>query len=399
MEDLQLLKSLIDRFEGKDVESEEQLAEQKQNEKIEYYLDVMQKKEIFSVVFNRMKEDGTLICVGEYVQIIMLPDESRNDLTKVVRLNHPHNVTVSEVDASEKIVYVKQVSPAHRYIEDNRAKVMTVLKELLSDVRKYVVATYQEDIEKEKAIAFEKYCKELNMETDSAKIDSALAGAEESVITRVIEQQTGLAYAKHMNKEILTEIEEKFLRLVVPAKLYSQYELTNTPIAAVDILGLRINGTIRPTRWCERYTENDLFRSEVAILIGRKFPVVILGYNERRDSFVCSKRAVQLSAWHNIEKYFSVGDLINVRCVEIIRGNRYIGRITGVSGKDASEFTRLNVLCYFPDSANAKKKKVVIKPGGVYVAKIQRIVAKDHVMTASTFDWCRIESNASGAIQ
>lgn len=91
--------------------------------------------------------------------------------------------------------------------------------------------------------------------------------------------------------------------------------------------------------------------------------------------------------------------LINVRCVEIIRGNRYIGRITGVSGKDASEFTRLNVLCYFPDSANAKKKKVVIKPGGVYVAKIQRIVAKDHVMTASTFDWCRIESNASGAIQ
>lgn len=399
MEDLQLLRSLIDRFEGRDVESEEQLAEQKQNEKIEYYLDMMQKKEIFSVVFNRMKEDGTLICVGEYVQIVMLPDTSRDDLTKVVRLNHPHNVVVSEVDAAEKVVYVRQISATRKYIEDNRAKVVIVLKGILNDVRSYVSTNYQEEIEKEKSSAFEKYCNGLDIESDSEQIDSIITGAEDGAISKIIEQQVGLAYAKYMNKEALTEMEERFLRLVVPAKLYSQYELTNMPIAAVDILGLRINGTIRPNRWCERFTENNLFRSEVSILIGRKFPVAILSYNEKRDSFACSKRAVQLSAWDNIEKYFSVGDLINVRCVEIIKDNRYIGRITGVTGKDASEFTRLNVLCYFPDSENAQKKNVIVKPGGVYVAKIQKIIAKDHVMTASTFDRCKLENIATDVTQ
>lgn len=379
--------------------SVEDLAERRMDEQMDFYERALRDKVKFSVVFNKMRSDGTLICVGEYVNIILRPQSNKYNQTFAERLNRAYNVVVSEIEVKEHSVVVEL---ATEFTEGERNDVMREIKSLYTQAAGYVMSHYEEEIMEEKKRAFHSYCLALDPEKDSQKIDHIMKVAEDRGIGNILEKLIAEAYYKEETGEVLSEEERLFADLVLPAKVYSiRPKNSETVKAAVDLVGMRIGATILPKHWLDRYTDVDLYRNELSMLIGSTISVAVIGYNSRLNEYICSRRAISASIWDTIDDYFAVGDIVQIRCINTMP-SRFFGRIVGgVDEKEGntvsiSEFQGVSISCDYPNSQNAIRNNMQIRIGGIYLGKIRRIDKEHRIIFARSFresgKWIQTES-------
>lgn len=378
-----------------DGNSVEELAERHVDEELEFYEAALQDKMKFSVVFNSLKEDGTLEYKGgsSRVRIILPPvKSSRGSLTFANRLNRAYNVVVSGITMGQNGEQIVTVKLATNFSEDDRKDVIVALKNILSDFSNYILENYKERIETEKEEAFNKFCATLDPEKNSEQIDRTLRITEESAVSEILEELISDALKKQQKGEQLTQQEQELTELVLPAKVFATRPKGRDTIkAAVDIVGMHITGTISPKFWMDRYTDAEVYRNELNILHGKIMKVAVIGYVKATDEFVCSRRILQASIWDDIEHYFEVGDIVQIRCIRTDEGAFY-GRIVGEVRKNGSdeervvsEFQGVNICCQYPNTKRALNNNLKIKVGGIYLGKIRSIDKKNHKIMARPF--------------
>lgn len=383
---LEILKRASERFLRKsDGSVVEDIYEQHQDERMEYYEEALRNKTPFSVVFSVLQDDGTMVCHGEGgVRIVLPGNPNRRGQTFSGRLNQSYNVLVKKIDTRNNEVCV---ALANMFSESERTQVMREIKQMLAHVTKDIEAEYTEQIKSEQDSAFEQHCTKLDMDKDADQIERILESAKDRFIGNIIEERIKKAYEKIKHGENLTLEEEQYYNLILPARIFAIRPNGNDSVcAAIDILGMYINGIIYPRHWVDRYSSGNIFRSELDSLIGSAINVAIIGFNAKRNEFVCSHRILQSSVWDNIENYFKEGDILQVRCVRKLE-NRYYGRIVGKIGdsEDAvEEFRRIEIIGQYPSSNNAIMHNVTVKEGGIYQCKISRIDKDKKLLIAKT---------------
>lgn len=383
---LEILKRASERFLRKsDGSVVEDIYEQHQDERMEFYEDALRNKTPFSVVFSVLQDDGTMVCHGEGgVRIVLPGNPNRRGQTFSGRLNQSYNVLVKKIDTRNNEVCV---ALANMFSESERTQVMREIKQMLAHVTKDIEAEYTEQIKSEQDSAFEQHCTKLDMDKDADQIERILESAKDRFIGNIIEERIKKAYEKIKHGENLTLEEEQYYNLILPARIFAIRPNGNDSVcAAIDILGMYINGIIYPRHWVDRYSSGNIFRSELDSLIGSAINVAIIGFNAKRNEFVCSHRILQSSVWDNIENYFKEGDILQVRCVRKLE-NRYYGRIVGKIGdsEDAvEEFRRIEIIGQYPSSNNAIMHNVTVKEGGIYQCKISRIDKDKKLLIAKT---------------
>ena len=358
----------------------EQLAEQHMNDTMNYYEQALRNNETFSVVFNKMKADGTLICVGDYVQIVLPPANIRGSLSFAGRLNRTYNVQATEIDARKKEIIVKLPD---NFTKQEHDEVFSTLMDLFEQQADYVRKNYSERIEAAKDKAYENYCSEMNAEKESNQIDKIMETAERTEIGAIIESLVQDAYVRYKAGESLSKEDRDFLNMIVPAKVYSIHGDANAR-CAIDLFGMHIDGVIRKNYWKDRYTNSSIYRTEVTGMLGSNIDVAIIGYNPRLKAFECSRKALTESIWNSIEQYVAVGDLIQVRCMD--KGKKsFHGMIVGKTADETKTFNDITILCDYPDSLNAQAHGVIVYVGGIYLCKVRKINKERKFISAITF--------------
>lgn len=359
----------------------DEVVQQHMGERIEFYESALMHKTKIGIVFNRLKVDGTLVCVCDGLDIIMPAEVARGNVQFAGRLNHPFNVQVTEVDAKNKVVYVR---PASEYSVKEQEELRQELNRLIQLATGYVKEHYEDEINAAKEADFKRYCAGLDMVKDADEIDRQMESSEDVAIGNILERLIGDAYFKKEKQETLTEEEKLFNRLILPARIFAARNSgTNNTRAMVDILGMHIRGIILPKHWLDRYTDKELYERELNAILGQAVTVAVLGIN-RNNEYICSRRVLETSIWSEIDRYFSVGEIIQVCCVKRT-DRRYIGRVVGSEdGTNASEFQRIQIMCDMPESLKAESYNVSVTEGGVYLCKIRRIDAKNKFILAKT---------------
>ena len=386
MELSKILQNARDAFLGTHSENlSESIEKSKSDETLEFFLNAMEKKESVSIVFTTLKEDGTLVCDGAFVTIEMAPygDDVRR-MTYAERMNRRWEVRVTSVDRKNGKVKVERVSSRPEY----RTQVISELKKVVNSAREYIRENNRDYIENYKDQIYIKRCADLDEDKDSAVIKAIMDGAEARAVTDLIENFATSGYKKQIDDEPLTYEEELVVtQLIVPAKVYNCVPIkpgAEEHKVGVDLLGLHITGDVYARSWMDRINSPSIMKMDAAGMSGEIIQVVVCEYNPRFDNFICSRKALQFSQWQAVERHLHVGDLVQVRAMDVYDGY-YIGVLTGsFGGGNVDPYSGLVIRCDFPTSRNAIENNVAISSGNVYVCKIRVVDREKKFINAKT---------------